>query len=150
MQALVSFRHYLVFNNSRYLNMKKIIALIILAAFIAIPIILLTKKNGPVPSSKQISKNITIEDGKQVITIDAKGGYTPRKTDANANTPTLLKIKTSSTFDCSSALVIPSLNYRKNLPPSGETVIEVPPQKPGTNIRGLCSMGMFSFNIMFN
>lgn len=130
--------------------MKKIIALIILATLASIPIIILTKKTSSTPSTEQISKNITTVDGKQVITIDAKGGYTPRKTDAKANTPTLLKIKTSSTFDCSSALVIPSLNYRKNLPPSGETVVEIPPQKPGTNIRGLCSMGMFSFNLMFN
>jgi len=94
--------------------------------------------------------NISIVDGKQIIEISAKGGYSPRTTTAKASIPTVIKVKTSSTFDCSSALTIPSLNYRNNLPPTGETSIEVSSQKPGTVMRGLCSMGMYNFTINFN
>jgi hypothetical protein len=50
----------------------------------------------------------------------------------------------------SSAVFIPSLNYRKNLQPSGVTEIEVPPQKAGTTLQGLCAMGMYNFTIKYN
>lgn len=103
--------------------------------------------NGENPGS---GNNIVTTEGKQVIEITAKGGYLPRATVAKADTPTVLKVKTNGTFDCSSALVIPDLGYRKNLPPSGETLIEVPPQKAGSTLRGLCSMGMYSFEVSFN
>ncbi|OGI71193.1 hypothetical protein A3B84_01530 [Candidatus Nomurabacteria bacterium RIFCSPHIGHO2_02_FULL_35_13] len=94
--------------------------------------------------------NVNIVDGKQIIEINAKGGYFPGVTKAQANLPTVIKVNTKGTFDCSSALVIPSLNYRKNLPLSGETVIDVPPQKPGARLQGLCAMGMYNFSIDFN
>jgi P-type Cu+ transporter len=94
--------------------------------------------------------NITFQDGTQVITIAAKGGYSPRVTEAQANVPTILRMSTKGTFDCSSALVIPSLGFRENLPPSDITDIELPPQKGGTSLQGLCSMGMYSFTVNFN
>ncbi|MDO8655145.1 MAG: hypothetical protein Q7R48_01825 [bacterium] len=93
--------------------------------------------------------NVSIVDGKQIIEIDAKGGYAPRNTAAQANIPTVIKLKTRGTFDCSSALVIPSIGYRANLPPSGETLIELPPQKEGSTMQGLCAMGMYNFVISF-
>jgi hypothetical protein len=64
--------------------------------------------------------------------------------------PTLLKINTNGTFDCSSALSIPSLNYQKYLPATGETLIEVPPQESGTTLQGTCAMGMYNFSVKFN
>src|SRR3989338_816366 len=85
--------------------------------------------------------NVSLFDGQQTITINAKGGYFPRVTTAKADLPTVIKIQTQSTFDCSSSLRIPSLGYRVNLPPTGETLVNVPPQKAGTIIRGLCAMG---------
>ena len=94
--------------------------------------------------------NISMVDGKQIIEINAKGGYLPRNTIAKANTPTAIKIITQGTFDCSSAVVIPSLGYRKNLPPSGETFIQIPPQKEGSTLQGLCAMGMYNFSVKFN
>ena len=80
------------------------------------------------PDSEPVAVSQVV-DGKQVIEIKAKGGYTPREILAKADMPTVIKVKTQGTFDCSSALVIPSLNYRSNLSPSGVTEIEVPPQK---------------------
>jgi plastocyanin domain-containing protein len=92
----------------------------------------------------------SIVDGVQIVEIDAKGGYSPRITDAKAGIPTVLKVKTAGTFDCSSAIAIPSLGYRENLPSSGITEINIPPQKPGSKIQGLCAMGMYNFQIKFN
>jgi plastocyanin domain-containing protein len=86
----------------------------------------------------------------QVIEIDAKGGYSPRAITAKADIPTTLKVTTRGTFDCSSALTIPSIGYRTNLPPSGVTEIEVPPQTSGSTLQGICQMGMYSFAINFN
>jgi len=101
------------------------------------------------PASIQKFDNVSIQNEKQVINITAKGGYSPRVTEATANVPTTLKMKTQGTFDCSSALVIPSINYKKNLPPTGTTEIEIPPQPAGTTLKGLCSMGMYRFEIVF-
>ena len=94
--------------------------------------------------------NVSVTDGKQTIAISAKGGYSPRVTTAKAGLPTVIKMDTKGTFDCSSAVVIPSLSYRKNLPPSGETLIDLPPQQVGTKLQGLCAMGMYNFVVNFN
>ena len=93
--------------------------------------------------------NVTIVDGKQIVSITAKGGYSPSISKAKADMPTTLRVSTNGTFDCSSALTIPSMNYEKNLPPSGITEIDIPPQKAGTTFEGLCSMGMQRFEIAF-
>ncbi len=94
--------------------------------------------------------NVSIVDGKQIITINAKGGYSPRVTTAKAGIPTVIKMNTQGTFDCSAALTIPSLGYRGFLPPAGETLIDVPPQQAGSKLQGLCSMGMYNFTVNFN
>ena len=98
---------------------------------------------------EQPGSNIRIVDGKQIITVNAKGGYRPRMTIASAGMPTTLNVATSGTFDCSAAFTIPSLNYRTMLKPSGITEIEIPPQKAGTILRGLCGMGMYNFAVQF-
>ena len=102
--------------------------------------------NTPLPRD---GLNVLMVDGKQIIEIGAKGGYAPRMTTAAAGMPTTIRVRTSGTFDCSSALVIPSINYRKNLPPSGTAEIELPPQKSGYVLKGLCSMGMYNFQVRF-
>lgn len=94
--------------------------------------------------------NVTISDGKQIIQIDARGGYAPRVSVASADMPTIIRVVTNGTYDCSAGLVIPSINYKKILPPTGSTDIEIPPQKAGTSLKGLCSMGMYNFAIQFN
>ncbi len=88
--------------------------------------------------------------GKQMVDIRAKGGYSPRETTAKANMPTVIRVTTDGTFDCSSGITVPALGYRANLPPSGVTEIPVPPQAPGTELRGLCAMGMYHFTVNFN
>src|SRR3989344_1522013 len=118
---------------------------IIISTFLAVVFIggaaILTGISGN-KDTQSIVSNVSIVDGKQIITINAKGGYSPRVTMAKADMPTVLKVATNGTFDCSSALTIPTLGYSKNLPPSGETEIEIPSQKTGAVVRGICSMGI--------
>lgn len=89
------------------------------------------------------------ENGAQVVKILARGGYSPRQSTAEAGKPLRLEIQTKGTYDCSSSLVIPDLNYEKQLSPTGKVVIDVPAQAAGTQLTGLCSMGMYSFTVNF-
>lgn len=136
------------------INVKKnnatIISIIIAVVLIVGAIFLAGKNKNSTSDSFKDGDNVSIVDGKQIIEISAKGGYSPRVTKAKADIPTVIKVDTKSTFDCSSALSIPSLGYRNNLPPSGETLIDVAPQKAGTKLQGLCAMGMYNFIINFD
>ncbi len=122
--------------------------LIFIVTFIIMGSIIFLGKNNV--SNSQDENNVNIVNGKQIIIIKAKGGYSPRVTKAKADIPTVIKMVTNGSFDCSSAVSIPSLNYRNNLPQSGETLIDVLPQKAGTKMQGLCAMGMYNFSIEFN
>jgi Cu+-exporting ATPase len=93
--------------------------------------------------------NVTMVDGKQIVMITAKGGYSPHLTKAKAGIPTTLRIETNGTFDCSSIVRIPSISYEQRLPSSGATDVELPAQKAGTKIDALCAMGMYNFTVAF-
>ncbi len=93
-------------------------------------------------------QNVSIEDGKQIVEIRAKGGYLPRKSTAKAGVPTVIRFDTNSTFDCSSSVTIPSMNISKSLPPSGTTDIDIGIQKVAT-LYGTCGMGMYPFEVEF-
>ena len=123
---------------------------ILVAAILIGGAIMLSSGGNDSNTNTASANNVSIVDGKQIITISAKGGYSPKVTSAKAGMPTVIKVDTNGTFDCSSALTIPSLGYRNNLPPSGETAIDVPPQQSGTTMRGLCAMGMYNFAVNFN
>lgn len=125
-----------------------IVSIVLAIIFIGGAIIF--SRGGVKTDTAASQSNISIIDGKQVIEIAAKGGYSPNVSIAKANTPTVIKVKTNGTFDCSSALVIPSIGYRANLPPSGETLIDVPPQTAGSTLQGVCAMGMYNFSVEFN
>lgn len=90
--------------------------------------------------------NVTVVDGKQIIEITAKGGYLPEKSVASAGMPTILRINTKGTFDCSSSVRVPSMNISQNLPPSGITDIDLGVLSKGI-LEGTCSMGMYPFEI---
>lgn len=133
------------------MNIKKIIAFVGVIFILTSGVVWFTRQLTTDTNDTALdSSNVTVVDGKQIITITAKGGYSPRITNAKADMPTVLKLDTRGTFDCSSAVTIPSLSYRANLPPSGQTSIDIPPQKDGTVMKGLCSMGMYNFQIRFN
>jgi len=124
--------------------------LFVIAAAVVTVVAVILVAHGGTKAGDALQTNVSSVAGKQIIEISAKGGYSPQNITAKADTATTLKIKTSGTFDCSSSLTIPKLGYQTNLPPSGETVVDVPPQKAGSALTGLCSMGMYSFTIRFD
>jgi len=104
-----------------------------------------------VPEEQNISNGVMgKENNIQIIRILAHGGYSPQQISAKAGIPVRIEMETKGTYDCSSVFVIPSLNYQKRLPPTGITTIDVPAQKSGSSLTGLCGMGMYSFEIEFN
>lgn len=97
-----------------------------------------------------LGTNVFEADGKQIIELKAKAGYFPASITAAANKDTILRVITKGTFDCSSALVLPKLGIRKNLPPTATTDIPLGSQAAGTKLAGTCSMGMYNFSLSFN
>ncbi|MFA5888914.1 MAG: hypothetical protein WCW47_02590 [Candidatus Paceibacterota bacterium] len=122
------------------------ISIIIAVGLIGAVLILGKNKSGPgegIPVN-----NVTIVDGKQIIEIQAKGGYSPRKSVAKAGIPTIIRFNTAGTFDCSSFVRIPSMNISQNLSQSGTTDIDL--GSPTVAIlQGMCGMGMYPFEINF-
>ncbi len=100
------------------------------------------QNNNPVENSE-------VRDGIQYITITAKGGYSPKISNAKAGIPTKLIIKTNGTYDCSSSIVFNSIGYKKILPQTGEEIVDIGTYKTGEEFQGLCSMGMYNFVINF-
>ncbi len=94
------------------------------------------------------ANNVSIVDGKQIIDLTAKGGYQPRKSIAQAGLPTILRVNTSGTFDCSASISIPNKKISKILPQTGITDIDLGVSVLGT-LQGTCGMGMYPFEIEF-
>ena len=97
----------------------------------------------------QAVQNVSMEGEKQIIVIDAKGGYSPKLTTAKAGVPTVIRLKTNGTYDCSSAVTIASLSFRKNLDATGVTEVEVPASSAQGTLEGVCAMGMYTFSVTF-
>lgn len=130
--------------------MKIIFGLIVLVGvgtlgYFALQISNTSESNSSV-SKRPSASNVSINGDQQIVEIRAKGGYTPEVSVAKAGIPTTLRINTSGTFDCSSALRIPSMNISKALPPSGVTEIALGELKEGV-LKGTCGMGMYPFQI---
>ncbi len=130
--------------------MNKIVYIIItIALVIGIGIVFLggSKNNTETGGSVQ---NVEIRDGVQYVTVNAKGGYSPKVSTAKAGIPTKLIVKTDGTYDCSASLVIRSVGFQKILAQTGEEVIDLGTPKAGQPLQGLCGMGMYSFVVNFN
>lgn len=92
--------------------------------------------------------NVSVVDGRQIVEITVKGGYSPVRSVAKAGLPTVLRFKTNGTFDCSSALVVPSLGVSQLLSQTG--VFDVDAGTPAAGqLAGSCSMGMYRFAVDF-
>jgi plastocyanin domain-containing protein len=92
--------------------------------------------------------NVSIVDGVQIITINARGGYQPRNSVAKSGIPTVVRFVTNNTYDCSSFVRFPSLNLLKTLPPTGTTEVNIGSQQ-AISLKGSCGMGMYPFQIDF-
>lgn len=129
--------------------MKIVFGLVVVALIFGGIIWLKNTPNANKVSSQETSGNpVEMIDGKQVIQIRAKGGYFPMSIDATAGIPTILRVSTSGTFDCSSAIRVPSMDISKNLPPTGKTDIDLGIPEAG-KLAGTCGMGMYPFEINF-
>lgn len=127
--------------------MKATIISILIALFFIGGALLIT--NNKSNDSINNINNVSIVDGKQIIEINAKGGYQPRKSLAKAGIPTIIRFNTKGTFDCSASIRIPSLGISKLLPQSGKTDIEIENPKSGV-LQGSCGMGMYWFEVEFS
>lgn len=123
-----------------------VIAILVVTVLIGGAIALTRENTGT--NTEVAVNNFTIVDGKQIIEIHAKGGFLPRKSIARAGMPTILRMNTSGTFDCSSVVLIPKLGINKVLPQSGITDIFLGVSKAGV-LQGMCGMGMYPFEIEF-
>lgn len=132
---------------------KTVLIIITFALVVGIGLIFWTgskSKNNSNTTTTEAVQNTEIKDGVQYITINAKGGYSPKVSTAKAGIPTKLIVKTNGTYDCSSSLVIRSIGYQKILAQTGEEVIDIGTPKVGEPLQGVCGMGMYNFLINFS
>src|SRR3989344_5991327 len=124
--------------------MNKTVSIIItLGLVVSIGIIFIGGSKKDNANRGQAVQNSEIKDGVQYITINARGGYSPRVSIAKAGIPTKLIVKTDGTYDCSASLVIRSIGFQKILPQTGETEIDIGAKNPGETLQGVCGMGMY-------
>ncbi len=129
---------------------KKVSIIITLGLVVVLGIIFTGSSNSVDKNEVSSGNNVEIKNGVQYITIKAGGGYFPNISSAQAGIPTKLIMETSGSYDCSSALVIRSINYQQMLPQTGETEIDLGIPKAGVPVQGLCAMGMYNFLVNFN
>lgn len=127
---------------------NKLTPVVVLVGALSIGGILLFSGNLSSQTVAGTADNVSMIDGKQVIEINVKGGYSPRQTVAKAGIPTVIKFNTNGTFDCSSGVRFPSIGISKTLPPSGTTEVDLGVSNVAT-LQGVCVMGMYSFQIDF-
>jgi len=112
--------------------------------------ILSSLTEAPQPESAPIVQNPASSGNSNVVMVNVvSSGYSPARTTAPAGKPIKLILTTHNTYSCARAFVIPSLGIQKILPTTGQTVIDLPAQSAGTNLRFTCSMGMYNGTILF-
>jgi hypothetical protein len=98
----------------------------------------------------------TSQGAKQIIEVIANsGGYSPGKIDAKAGVPTTLVMKSEGAYGCERSFnvldpVAKKVLQSKILPENGETEFDLGTQAAGIKLIGVCSMGMYYFQITFN
>jgi len=134
------------------LSTKNIITIatgvVVIVIMLFLGITLLT--GGNTPSVQPSQANISLQDGKQIISLTATpGAYTPSASLAKANKDSILRVASNNNYGCTSSLRIPQLKVTQVLN-NGTTDISIAAQAPGTEIDGICSMGMYHFKIQFS
>jgi hypothetical protein len=130
----------------KYLFMAVIFVLMISAGYL----VACSSNSGDSSVSEDSAQETVDLEGKQVVEIIARGGYSPESVDVEALVPTVLLIKSQNAFGCERAFRLPQFKFGTTLPVNGETYIELGTFEAGTKIVGTCSMGMYSFIINFN
>ncbi|HEY5500746.1 MAG TPA: cupredoxin domain-containing protein [Candidatus Humimicrobiaceae bacterium] len=111
-----------------------------------------TETTAPAETTSQTTKPQT----QQTVEVTAKtGGYYPGKIEAKAGVPTILIMKSEGAYGCERAFNIFDPNTKKVLqseilPENGQTKFDLGTQAKGTKLFGVCSMGMYYFQMSFS
>lgn len=124
-------------------------ALVLCGVAVGFLVLFVVVRNGNKPTLATENASVNIVKGVQIIDLAAKGGFSPPYIEATAGLPTELRVATNGTYDCSSTLVIPSLNYQKTLEPTGVETIQLNASQAQGTLDGTCGMGMYDFEIAF-
>ena len=90
-------------------------------------------------------------EAQQIVEVTARSvGYSPRKIEAKAGVSTILVMKSDGAYGCERAFNIPDLNISEILLENGQTEFDLGTQAKGIKLVGVCSMGMYYFQIFFN
>ncbi len=98
---------------------------------------------APVSAQAQSQAAAEVQAVKITVLNDA---YQLGNTQVKSGQPIRLTLVTDKTFGCTRAFNIRSLGIQKVMPTSGQTIINLPAQKPGV-IRYVCGMGMYTGTI---
>ena len=82
----------------------------------------------------------------EVVVRAEPRAYRPNSIQFKAGQPGRLKVVTGQQVGCTSAFTIPGLGIERAIPRNGETVVDIPTDKPG-RLRFTCGMGMYSGTI---
>lgn len=99
--------------------------------------------------SVPVAQKVYMEGEKQIVEIDAKGGFSPLMSTAKAGVPTVLRMKTNGTYDCSAGVRIQKLGVSENLDATGVKDILVSAESAQGTLTGTCAMGMYNFSVNF-
>ena len=100
------------------------------------------------PSNIDGVKTIYDYNGNQIITLHAKDGFSPKVSVVDAGKPTILKVDTNNTVDCSATINIPHLKINDTLLLNGVKDFNIPTLASGEIINGTCGGGIYSFKII--
>lgn len=92
------------------------------------------------------TSNAVASDTLELQVLDR--AYEPNVLIAKAGVPVTLTLVTQESYGCTRAFTIPRLGVREILPAAGRTILQLPPQGPGT-LTFSCSMGMYGGQIQF-
>ena len=91
----------------------------------------------------------------RIEVIAQTGGYLPRQIEAKAGVPTILVMKSEGAYGCERAFNIfdpatKTVLASEILSENGQTEFDLGIRAKGAELFGVCSMGMYYFQILFN
>lgn len=100
-------------------------------------------------TGSKTTANVRVEWNMQYIDLTAKWWYSPSKTIAKADMPTVLTVATKASYGCETEITIPDISRSERLEPTGSKSVTLDPQPAGKVLEGMCGMGMYRFSVSF-
>jgi plastocyanin domain-containing protein len=92
-------------------------------------------------SARQTASAVSTSSGVQEVDITVKGGYSPDVIEVEHGKPVQLSFYRDEENTCSEEVLFPDFSIRRDLPAFKTTLVELLPEKPGTD-PFTCGMGM--------